>query len=413
MQIGICTDLHLGIRQYGLEERENDFYDQYNKAIDLFISNDVDIVIFAGDIFDKPRPSPKALRIFSNGLDRLISNKIEVLNIVGNHAMVQSPEFVTADEFLETLTGFQDHYMTLNKEKYYISDDVFIAGLPYAFQYQMTDFIDAVSFLNAMCDTSKTNILVLHQSFKEFCGFTGEPLSINDIDVSNFDLVICGHIHEKKLIEISNKTVFLQPGSLERSSVAEARDEEHQGKGIFILNTDYMNIESISAGFIPIHSDRKFLIMNSSMDKKDDILIIEKEIREYIKQCSVAPILFLTVHDISQSFTQLMDLTKELKHDCLTVHFNYFDENPIEYDGNVLSDASDIPTPREALKIAVNPLDEKEANLAMDLYELLKDGKDATELLNDFYKKNIKHDVEPKEYLSEDFNELINFFEKI
>ena len=110
VKIGVMTDLHLGVRPYGLEEREEDFYDQYMIAINTLIENNINILILGGDIFDQPRPSPKALRVFSEGLQLLFNHNIEVLNIVGNHAMIQAPGFVTADEFLLT---------ALNSDKYH------------------------------------------------------------------------------------------------------------------------------------------------------------------------------------------------------------------------------------------------------------------------------------------------------
>ena len=45
------SDTHLGLQQYGSEEREQDIYDSFNQAIDISIKDKVDFVIFAGDIF--------------------------------------------------------------------------------------------------------------------------------------------------------------------------------------------------------------------------------------------------------------------------------------------------------------------------------------------------------------------------
>ena len=45
------SDTHLGLQQYGLEEREQDVYDSFNQAIDISIKDHVDFVIFAGDLF--------------------------------------------------------------------------------------------------------------------------------------------------------------------------------------------------------------------------------------------------------------------------------------------------------------------------------------------------------------------------
>ena len=48
------SDTHLGLAQYGSEEREQDVYLAFNEAIDTSIKDHVDFVIFAGDIFTFP-----------------------------------------------------------------------------------------------------------------------------------------------------------------------------------------------------------------------------------------------------------------------------------------------------------------------------------------------------------------------
>lgn len=388
--IGVMTDLHLGVRPYGLQERENDFYEAYRSAIDIFVNRDVSLVILGGDLFDQPRPSPRAMEVFIEGIIKLKSNGIMVLNIIGNHAMIQSPDFVTADELILTAMS-STNYCLLDKAHQYISDDVSVVGLPYYFNFELDTLIEDINKLNdeMVKNKSQSKILVLHQAFKEFCGFTGEKLSINDINVDNFDLVICGHIHERKLIDISNETVFLQPGSLERLTVAEARDEEVNGKGVYIIESEDLSLDAIARGFIPLKYKRQFLIADMYMDQKEDIEDIKAEILENVSDSSIAPILFLNVHDSSKSFQQLIDLTKDLKKDCLTVNFNYFDEGN-KFDEDLEISEGDIPVPREVLRLALNPLGEDEARLGLDLYDLLKDGKDVDKLLDDFLKKRTK-----------------------
>ncbi|HSA76538.1 MAG TPA: metallophosphoesterase, partial [Nitrosarchaeum sp.] len=51
------SDTHLGLVQYGSEEREHDVYHVFNQAIDISIKDHVDFVIFAGDIFHIPNPN--------------------------------------------------------------------------------------------------------------------------------------------------------------------------------------------------------------------------------------------------------------------------------------------------------------------------------------------------------------------
>lgn len=413
MKIGIFSDLHLGKRQYGLEERENDFYNQYDSAIDTFINNNVNAVICAGDLFDIPRPSPKTLGRFVQGLNKLFDSKIPFINVIGNHSMIQSPNFVTADKLIDDIVN-TDLYILLDKEKQYDKNDVHICGLPYFFNYEIDEFKKSVYDLNnSMSDKNGYRILVLHQSFKEYCGFSGEELSIYDLDFSNFDLIISGHIHEKLLTQIDDDTVFLQPGSLERCNVAEARDEENQGKGVYIIDTD--NIDdayAIANGFIPLKSNRKFIIADMYMKKNEDINNIENEICSYINNFDVPPVLFLSVHDVSNSFPALIDLTKDLKKKFLTVNFNYFDENT-DFDVEIIGDANDIPTPREALKIALNPLDEEERALGLDLYDSLKDGKDVSEMLDNFFEdRRAKEVIDVTPYDDNELDDIIQWVNK-
>ena len=414
MKLGILTDTHLGLVQYGLKEREQDFYDQYFVAIKAFIDAEVDIVIIGGDVFDKPRPSPKALEVFSTGLGLLFSQGIQVCNVIGNHAMIQAPGFVTADEFIGSIPRFSDNYTLLNEDINFESD-VLIMGLPFHYNSEYDKMIEHIKEMNEYAgNVNKPSILVLHQSFKEFCGFDGEELSIRDIDTSNFDLIVCGHIHERKIIDLGNDTVFLQPGSLERSTVAEAKDEENNGKGIFIIDSDHLDIDSVANGFRRLGYPRKFLIADMYMNGEDDVQDIEQEILSEIQDCIEAPILFLTVHDKSNSFLTLMDLTKKMNNKCLTVNFNYFDES-VQHDSILSTVDGDIPEPRKALKISLNPLDKEQAQLGLDIYDLLKDGKDATELLHNFLLKKAKEWAyeETREYYDEELQEIEHYFERI
>lgn len=399
MRIGIGTDFHLGLRQYGLIEREEDFYEQFNSMINVFIQTEVDMVIMAGDIFDQARPSPKAMDVFTKGLNQLNHHGIEVVNVIGNHAMIQAKGFVTADEYIFNNT----HISTLlNNQTYLKSDNVAIYGLPYYFNYDLDNFIQAANKLNQKAKNNDVAVLVLHQSFREFCGFSGESLSIKDIDTSNFDLIICGHIHERKLTELDNGTIFLQPGSLERSTVAEARDEENNGKGIYIIDTDHMDLLSIANGFCHMTCPRPFLISDMYTAEKSEIEEMKKEILDEAKKYKVPPVLFLTVHDTSNSFERITEITKEFKSDFLTVRLSYFDESQEQIE--LMLDTHDVPTARGVLKLALNPLDEAQAQLGLDIYDNLKDGKDISGLLDDFYKKNYPQGIEEKDLPQDNFD---------
>ena len=107
MKIGIISDLHLGKRNYGIIELENDFYTQYHKNIQELIKNKVNTVIIAGDIFDTPKPSALAISQFQEGIRQLNKNNINVLNIIGNHTMLQTPHHIPADELFTNEFDYQ------------------------------------------------------------------------------------------------------------------------------------------------------------------------------------------------------------------------------------------------------------------------------------------------------------------
>jgi DNA repair exonuclease SbcCD nuclease subunit len=85
LKIAHFADTHLGYRQYGLAERENDFYERFDEIIDHMIENDVDCVIHSGDLFESPKPPIKALLTAQQGFMRLVSHNIPVYVIAGNH----------------------------------------------------------------------------------------------------------------------------------------------------------------------------------------------------------------------------------------------------------------------------------------------------------------------------------------
>ena len=150
------------------------------------------------------------MNVCLNGMKKLRDNNISIVSIIGNHSMIQSPDFVTADEVLFNSSGVNNGTL-LDKRSFmmYEDKDVAIFGLPYYFNFNISSLIDDIDQLNITAKNfgANKNILVLHQSFKEFCGFTGEKLSIEDINYDAFDLIICGHIHEKKLYALDDSVL--------------------------------------------------------------------------------------------------------------------------------------------------------------------------------------------------------------
>jgi DNA repair exonuclease SbcCD nuclease subunit len=55
------SDTHLGYQQYNLKERERDFFNVFQEAIDKAIEKNVDFIIHTGDFFHSSRPSNESI----------------------------------------------------------------------------------------------------------------------------------------------------------------------------------------------------------------------------------------------------------------------------------------------------------------------------------------------------------------
>ena len=104
------------------------------------------------------------------------------------------------------------------------------------------------------------NILVLHQSFKEYIYEEAAFLSLDDMP-SGFDLIINGHIHWHDILEKNGKKLLL-PGSTITTQIR--KGEAEKPKGFCMLDTATNNIE-----FFPLSSQRKVLYIDLSFEGED------------------------------------------------------------------------------------------------------------------------------------------------
>ena len=87
-----AADIHLGIENYGkidpesgLSRRFCDFLETLNSLCETAISDEVDFVVLAGDIYKNPNPSSTVRRELTRILKKLHDHQIPVIIIVGNH----------------------------------------------------------------------------------------------------------------------------------------------------------------------------------------------------------------------------------------------------------------------------------------------------------------------------------------
>jgi len=92
--LGHLADAHLGHRQYGLRQREDDMVSTTRAALQGLVERDVDAVLLPGDLFHSRDLRPKVLDDAERALG-LVPDEIPVLVSRGNHDENLTPRQVT------------------------------------------------------------------------------------------------------------------------------------------------------------------------------------------------------------------------------------------------------------------------------------------------------------------------------
>ena len=358
MKFAHLADTHLGYRQFGLIEREKDFYEVFEKVIDKIIEEKVDFVIHSGDLFETARPSPNALLVFQKGLLKLKGAGIPMYAIAGNHDMVMRkgaipPQVVFKKLGLKVISPINTNYM---------HGDIFIAGLPYYPSSQSKVLKSKLAEISRKAASHDKAILVLHQGIDKYFGYQYE-LEIGEVP-DNFDYYALGHIHNY-INDSFGRGRLVYPGSGEIWKSSELQDYKEKGKGFVIVDFD---------GPKPIVKRVKIDMPREFIKRSLDYNNLESGIagiKETIKDFDKKPILDLTINNVESDTGVVYEMiTEELGDLSLMIRpkFNMVGEESI--DEIILS--KEGLDPKELLVKQLEIYESIEVNkFAMELYDYL------------------------------------------
>jgi exonuclease SbcD len=110
MRILHFSDLHIGVENYGrtdpetgLSTRLGDFLAALDEVVDFALTQNVDLVLLAGDAYKGRDPSQTHQREFARRLHRLSGAGIPVFLLVGNHDLPNATSRANAVEIFPTL----------------------------------------------------------------------------------------------------------------------------------------------------------------------------------------------------------------------------------------------------------------------------------------------------------------------
>jgi len=238
LRIVHLSDTHLGFSAFsridpadGVNLREKDFYRAFEQAVDKAIALKPDAVIHAGDLFDVPRPTNRAIVFAQRQLIKLSEAGIETVLISGNHStprLSESANIVRLFEPWKHIHPFHEpgiRTVTIG--------DLTVQAAPHSSEPPLARL---VTEMHPSKDT-KYNVAVLHVGVigpkNKFMMDEFNEQSVRKEDLPrDFDHVALGHFHGVKDLEHGNAWYS---GSTERLSITEHEQEK------VILEVDLAN----------------------------------------------------------------------------------------------------------------------------------------------------------------------------
>ena len=261
MKILHLADLHIG-------KKVNDFCmlneQKYvlAQSIELIKKENIEAVLIAGDVFDKPIPTISALEVFNDFLKKLNELKIKVLIISGNHDNMDRLSYLS--DILEQSEVYISKSYTGNIQKVTLNDKINVYLMPYLYpalvkkyypDVEIKNYNDAIKTIidNIELDNHKFNILLAHQfviGSDNPIESQSEQKSVGGIDEINykvfdkFDYTALGHLHCPQKCGTEK---IRYAGSILKYSLSEI----NQNKKFVVLNIeDEIKIEYFEIKFL-------------------------------------------------------------------------------------------------------------------------------------------------------------------
>lgn len=262
------ADFHLGMETYGridpetgLSSRVMDFLSALDRLVDYALSEDIHLVVFAGDAYKNRDPNPTYEREFATRILRMSRAGIPVVLIVGNHDL---PPAQGRASTVDAFTTFQAEnvYVGRTIETLRIETrggPVQVVTLPWILrsrfltkeQTQGKSLTEIDNMLIESVDSILAReksqlapdipaVLAAHatvtgaQFGSERTIMLGQDivLALSDLGDSTFDYVALGHIHKHQVLREVPPVVYA--GSLERVDFG----EEKEDKGFMVAEVE-------------------------------------------------------------------------------------------------------------------------------------------------------------------------------
>ena len=233
IRILLLADTHLGFdmpvrTRVERRRRGRDFLANYATVLEPALAGNIDIVVHAGDVFDRPTVDPATAYQALEPLRRVAERGVPVFIVPGNHERARLPH-----------ARFASHpnVKVFDRARTFVVDvrdtRVALAGFPYERSAVRSRFPDLLRQSDWQREPAEHRLLCMHQCVEgatvgpgNFTFTTGEDVvRVQDVP-SEFRAVLAGHIHRHQVLTTDLRgrpldAPVLYPGSIERTSIAE------------------------------------------------------------------------------------------------------------------------------------------------------------------------------------------------
>lgn len=385
MKIFHISDLHIGKRLnlFDLLEVQKNVLNQIIKAAR---TEQPDVIIIAGDIYDKSSPSGEAIRLLSEFFSELadIEPQISILIISGNHDSNLRLNY--AASFLAKHSIHICAALPQNKEEYIkkmtFSDrygDIYFYMMPFVKPEDAKNLLGKEANIHTydeafaaildreVIDYSKRNVLIAHQFFvskdsepdkrdselRYIC--VGGIDSVDTSHVEQFDYVALGHLHTSQYI---GKTYIRYSGTPLKYSVSEAKDS----KSITVVTLKEKNSEP-EITFIPLYMNPDLKKLKGTLNEV--IAMADEQLKEdYVSiVLTDEDSLFRPKDRLGDFYNRIVDVTientrtKKLSYSDIDEKFNE-EDNPIDIFCEFYQEMNGQPISQDEKKIMTDILKE-------------------------------------------------------
>ncbi len=299
MRVAALGDAHLGRAYYpravdGVNQRERDFEESFEAAVDLALGQQPDLMVWLGDVFDHPRPTYRSFCVAQRGLQRVRDHGVPLVAITGNHDTPRLPG--TGSPYTALASAFPEMRWAhrLSYERFEVAGLV-VHAVPQMLTVEAT--LEALDEAHRRRDLDRTNLLLTHPRLPQV-----EPryADVNEIEVDagrlRSDLVLLGHFH----VHTTVRPGVWYAGSTDSFSFA---DDPDRPKGVVVLDTD-----TGSCRHVPLEGRRPLVTLETVSALGLSPAEVEAQVLERVSGVPEGAVARLYVEGLDPEAWRLLDL---------------------------------------------------------------------------------------------------------